>query len=160
MTNDEVKVRVGIPEDLDECMKLFELANDENALTAMDPVKLLNTVWPSLHREGGIVGVIGKPAEAVVLLRVEQLWYSDEPVLCEKLVFVASEYRSAKGGRAAKLCEFAKKTSDELGMPLVIGIMSNDRTKAKIRTYERLIGPQAGAFFIYGAKTGHAVERN
>jgi len=154
---DTVKVRVGTPEDLEKCMELFIKANEENGIARMSQPKLLEIVWPSLHCDGGIVGVIGetgKPAEAVVLLRVEQLWYSDEPVLAEKLVYVDPGFRFAKGGRAAKLCEFAKKAAVELDMPLIIGVMSNDRTKAKIRMYERLVGPQVGAFFLYNGNMG------
>jgi hypothetical protein len=33
-------------------------------------------------------------------------------------------------------------------MPLVIGVISNIRTEAKIKLYERRL-PKAGAFFVY-----------
>lgn len=157
----EIKVRIGTPEDLPQCMELFIRANEENGIEALDSQKLLSIVWPSLHYDGGLVGVIGDPGEkieGVVLLRIEQLWYSNSPVIAEKLVFVHPDYRSAKGGRARKLCEFSKQVSDELSMPLIIGIVSNDRTKGKIRMYERLLGPAAGAYFLYNGKTGVAKE--
>jgi len=155
--SEEVKVRVGVPEDLHACMDLFLKANEENGLAKMDENKLINMVWPSLHCDGGMVGVIGsvgKPLEGVVLLRIEELWYTQEPVIAEKLVFVHPDYRNAKGGRAAKLCEFAKRVSDEMQMPLIIGVISNTRTESKIKMYKRLIGEPAGAFFVYGGKTG------
>lgn len=154
---DEIKVRVGTPDDLHGCMDLFVQANEENGIDEMDTQKLLNIVWPSLHQEGGLVGVIGAPGappEGVVLLRIEQLWYSSAPVIAEKLVFVHPAFRSAKGGRAKKLCEFSKRVSDEMGIPLIIGVVSTDRTKGKVRLYERVFGEPAGAFFLYGAKTG------
>jgi hypothetical protein len=154
---DEVKVRVGTPEDLLGCMDLFVQANEENGIEALDPQKLLDIVWPSLHQEGGLVGIIGEPGaqpEGVVLLRIETLWYSASCVIAEKLVFVHPEYRSAKGGRAKKLCEFSKKVSDEMGLPLIIGVVSTDRTKGKVRLYERVFGMPAGAFFLYNGKTG------
>ena len=156
---DEVKVRVGTPEDLSVCMDLFVQANEENGIDSLDPKKLLDIVWPSLHQDGGLIGVIGEPGaqpEGVVLLRIEALWYSAAPVIAEKLVFVHANYRSAKGGRAKKLCEFSKKVSDEMGLPLIIGVISTDRTKGKIRLYERIFGPPAGSFFLYGASTGIA----
>ena len=154
---EEITVRVGTPDDLPGCMDLLIQANEENGIDEMDANKLLNIVWPSLHQDGGLVGVIGEPGmppEGVVLLRIEQLWYSNAPVIAEKLVFVHPEYRSAKGGRAKKLCEFGKKVSDEMGLPLIIGVVSTDRTKGKIRLYERVFGEPAGAFFLHNAKTG------
>jgi hypothetical protein len=159
----EVKVRVGTPEDIEGCLYLFIKANEENGIAKLDPDKLFNIVWPSLHCDGGMVGVIGESGgqpEGVVLLRIESLWYSDAPVIAEKLVYVHPEFRSAKGGRAAKLCEFSKQVSDELDMPLVVGIVSNDRTKGKIKLYERLLGPQAGAYFLYNGKTGLSEKLN
>lgn len=153
----EVKVRVGTPEDLRGCMDLFIQANEENGIDEMSVQKLVDIVWPSLHQEGGLVGVIGEPGaqpEGVILLRIEQLWYSNAPVIAEKLVFVHPEYRSAKGGRAKKLCEFSKKVSDEMGLPLIIGVVSTERTKGKIRLYERVFGSPVGAFFMHNGKTG------
>lgn len=156
MTED-VHVRVGTPEDLEGCMFLLLQAIEENGIGEGAPDKLLSQVWPSLHQDGGVVGIIGSDPqrpEGVILLRIESLWYSNSPVIAEKFVFVHADYRSAKGGRARKLCEFSKKVSDEMGMPLIIGIVSNDRTKGKVKMYERLLGPAAGAYFLYNGKTG------
>lgn len=162
MTN-EVKVRVATPDDVEGCLRLFIMANEENGIAHLDRDKLFHIVWPSLHQDGGLIGVIGEPGahpEGVVLLRIESLWYSDSPVISEKLVYVHPDFRSAKGGRAAKLCEFSKRVSDELQMPLVVGIVSNERTKGKIKMYERLLGPQAGAYFLYNGKTGLSERMN
>jgi hypothetical protein len=154
---EDVIVRVGTPEDVHGIMDLGLMACAENGVSAPNPEKILFDIWPSLNCEGGIVGVIGAPGgqlEGFVLLRTGSLWYSDAPILEEKIVFVHPKYRSAKGGRARKLCEFSKKASEEIGLPLVIGIVSNSRTKSKVRLYERVFGEPAGAFFLYGARTG------
>lgn len=159
---DGIHVRVATPEDLAGCMDLFVQATEEDGIEEMNARKLLDTVWPSLHQEGGLVGVIGAPGdkpEAAVLLRIEHLWYSDAPVISEKLAFVHPEYRVSKGGRAKKLCEFSKRVSDEMGIPLVIGIVSTDQTKGKVRLYERVFGSAAGAFFLHKKKAG-ATESN
>jgi hypothetical protein len=52
------------------------------------------------------------------------------------------------------LCDFSKKVSDELGMPLSIGVLSSDRTEGKVRMYERIFGKPSGAYFLYGTRTG------
>ena len=133
------------------------MGHEENAFLVANPVKMVMDVWPALNQDHGIVGIIGEPGEpieAAVLLRLGTMWYSDNPVVEEKAIFVRPEFRSAKGGRARKLCEFSKKVADSLGMPLIIGVLSNHRTEAKIRLYRRQFGEPAGAFFLYGAKTG------
>lgn len=150
----EIKVRAGTPEDLDAMMALAMLAVDDNGLSAPNQIKILRDIWPALHLDHGIVGIIGNPIEAAILLRVDCLWYSDEPVLLERSIFVHPDFRSAKGGRARLLCDFAYDASVELGLPLVIGILSNERTAGKVRLYERRFGPPAGAYWIVGARTG------
>jgi hypothetical protein len=158
----DLAVRVATPNDMDEVMKLAVTACKENGFLDASAVRLAAEIWPALNRDHGIVGVIGPKGmmtiEGLVLLRIGEMWYSDQIVVEEKAVFVYPEFRAAKGGRARKLCEFSKKVADELGMPLLIGVLSNTRTAGKIRMYERIFGPQAGAFFLHNAKTtGHLV---
>ena len=45
-----------------------------------------------------------------------------------------------------------------LDIPLVIGILSSERVSGKVRLYERQFGPQSGAYWIYGKKTGDWVK--
>lgn len=153
----ELKVWVGNPEDVDAIMELALEACEENGFVAPNPERLLGDIWPALNRDKGIIGIVGVPGEkphGAILLRIGQLWYSDEPVLEEKAVFINPAYRAAKGGRARKLCEFGKKVADELGIPLIIGVLSNHRTEGKIRMYQRIFGEPSGAYFLYGKQTG------
>lgn len=153
----ELEVRIAGPEDLDEIMGLAAMATEENGFLTPNLGKLASEMWPALHKDYGCVGIIGEPGgmiEGAVLLRIGTMWYADGYVVEEKAIFVHPDYRSAKGGRARKLCEFSKKVSDTLGLPLIIGVLSNSRTEAKVRLYERQFGKPAGAFFLYGAKTG------
>lgn len=154
--SNEIHVRTATPEDEEGIMGLARLVNSENGVFKMDEDKVRSLVVPSLYLQGGIIGVIGPKdyLEGVVVLRISQYWYSNASFLEEMCVFVHPEYRAAKGGRARKLVEFAKKASEELEMPLMIGILSSSRTDAKTRLYERQFGPPAGAFFLYGASTG------
>ena len=156
-------VRIGTPEDVHAMMDLAMMACDENGFVNPDKEKLLSEIWQGLVRNHGIVGIIGKPGEQIegaVLLRIGAMWYSHDLVVEEKAIFVHPDYRKSKNGRAKALCEFSKQVSNELGIPLMIGVLSNHRTQAKVRLYERQFGPPSGAFFLYGAKTGdyHVTE--
>ena len=156
----EIKVRVGGPGDVHDIMDLALAACEENGFVEPNPQKLLAEIWAALNKNRGIVGVIGpigKP-EGAVLLRVGSMWYSDREVLEEKAIFIHPDYRNAKGGRARRLCEFSKQVADALGIPLIIGVLSNNRTEAKVRLYERQFGKPSGAFFLYGASTGAMKE--
>jgi len=156
--NENLTIRLGMPGDLPEIMELARLSTDENAFLPPDMGKIASAIWPLLHRDHGLVGCIIGPMgqiEGVVILQIGEMWYSSAtPILEEKVIFVHPDFRSAKGGRARKLCQFSKKVSEELGIPLMIGVMSDQRTKGKVRMYEREFGPSSGAFFLWGAKTG------
>lgn len=150
-------VRVGEPGDVHPMMDLAMQACDENGFVNPNPHKLLAEIWPALNLDNGLVGIIqdeGAKLEGAILLRIGTMWYSDTPVLEEKAIFIHPDYRSAKGGRARRLCEFSKKAADTLGLPLIIGVLSNHRTEAKVRLYERQFGKPTGAFFLYNAQTG------
>ena len=157
----DLEIRMATTEDVDAVMELAIQASDENGFLKAVPARMLQEIWAALCLDHGMVAVIGKPGgiiEGGVLLRIGAMWYGapDDYVLEEKAIFIHPSYRQAKGGRAARLCEFSKRVADELGLPLVIGVLSNARTKAKVRLYERQFGEPAGAFFLYNAKTGAA----
>lgn len=154
---DDVVVRTGVEADFNGMMDISLAATRENAVVPPDINKLAETIWGALTRQTGICGVIGPVGgklEGAVLLSMGEMWYSKELILEEKAIYVDPDFRAAKGGRAKKLAEFAKMTATELGIPLAIGVLSTSRTEAKIRLYERVFGPAAGVYFLYGAKTG------
>ena len=155
-STEDIHVRVAGPEDMDGIMDLARLLNQENSVFPLNEDKAKDLIIPSLFKDGGIIGVIGSPdkIEGCVMLRVATQWYSDGVFLEEMAVYVHPEFRAAKGGRARKLVEFAKKVSQELNLPLMIGVMSHGRTDAKVKLYERQFGEPAGSFFLYGVRTG------
>ena len=154
---DELQLRIGTPEDLDEVMQLAIEAAKENSLVPANPELLLRAVWPALHQNHGIVGCIGKPGgaiEGMVVLQIGTLFYSDSQCVEEKVVYVRHDYRAAQGGRARKLCEFSKSIADGLCLPLIIGVFSSEMTKQKVGLYRRIFGEPAGSYWVYGGKTG------
>lgn len=157
----EINVRVAAPGDFHAIMGVAMMACQENAFLDWSPEQLAKEIWPAVHRDHGICGVVGElggQIEGVVVLRIGKMWYSPTAIIEEKAVFVHPDFRSAKGGRARRLTQFSKYVSDRLEMPLIIGVLSDERTAGKIRMYEREFGPPSGAFFLYRAKTGAAKE--
>ncbi len=154
---DDLKLRMGTPNDMAEVMPLAIAAAEENALLNASRELLVKTVWPALNRDHGLVGCIGKPGgeiEGMVVLQIGTLFYSEEMAVEEKVLFVRPEYRSAKGGRARKLCEFSKSVAEYLSLPLIIGVFSSVSTRPKIELYKRIFGEPSGVYFLYNASTG------
>lgn len=156
----EPLVRTAQPDDEDGIMVLARMIHQEIGMFNLNEDKVRNTIRPLLHKHLGIVGVVGPKdnLEAMILLRVANNWYSDTPFLEEMSVYVRPEFRNATISRVQKMIEFAKKAADGLDLPLMIGVLSNQRTNAKVELYEKHFGDPAGAFFIYGAKTGQPDE--
>lgn len=154
---DDLKLRLGTPDDMREIMDLAIMAAVENGATSAKQVLLAKAIYPKLELQHGLIGCIGKSGgkiEGMVVLQIGTLFYSDEPCLEELVLFVHPDYRSAKGGRARKLCEFSKSAADKLGMPLIIGVFSSISTQQKCKLYERVLGPASGQYWIYGRRTG------
>lgn len=157
MTEETLIMRVGTEYDLEEVMKLSIMAAEENGCMDVSKELLLQVVWPALTLNKAICGVIGADhgfIEGMVVLTIGNLYYSPKPCVEEKVVYVHPKFRSAKGGRARKLCEFSKKVADTLDMPLMIGVCSSHRTQGKVKMYERIFGPPAGAYWLYRTTTG------
>jgi hypothetical protein len=158
-----LEIRLASTVDMAEVMKLAIAAASENGFLNASAALLAKEIWPALNQDHGLCPVIGPPGgaiEGLALLRIGAMWYSEATVVEEKAIFVYPEFRSARGGRARRLCEFSKHVADSLGVPLLIGILSNTRTEGKVRMYKRIFGEPAGAFFLYGARAvpGHEVH--
>lgn len=161
--DENLEIRLAGTSDMEEVMKLAIAAASENGFLNASAALLAKEIWPALNQDHGLCPVIGPPGgaiEGLALLRIGAMWYSEATVVEEKAIFVYPEFRSARGGRARRLCEFSKHVADSLGVPLLIGILSNTRTEGKVRMYKRIFGEPAGAFFLYGARAvpGHEVH--
>lgn len=149
------RVRLGVEADIPQLLELGRMLHAENAMMPLSEDRILAAAWRAIRQDNAMVGVIGKigHVEAMIYLTVGQFWYTDKPHLEELYAFVRPECRRSENAKA--LVEFAKESSRRLKVPLLIGIISNDRTKAKIRLYERQLGEPAGAWFLYGTTTGN-----
>ncbi len=150
-------VRVAKPADLQEIWRLFLQSHQENGQFLLAPEKVDWIIERALHPERIpswdtssriVIAVIGPPGalEALVLTSIDTFWYTNERHLGEYLVYVDPEKRKSNHARA--LVEWMKHQSDITGLPLLTGIISNERTEAKVRLYRRLV-PHIGAFFLY-----------
>lgn len=148
------RVRIATAADGDDLIELCKLLHSENGVFAMDQTRVRATLDRAFRREGGLIGVIGNPGhvEGAIVLQISQLWYSEQWCLEELFSFVSPRFR--RSTNAKDLIAFAKQASEKLGIPLLIGVLSNERTEAKVKLYSRHLGNPAGAFFLYGATTG------
>jgi len=141
-------VRIAGPEDQDAVLAFFKLMHEENGIFEWDEEKTQDFIDRSTSRRHGVVGIIDgeNGLEGMICLIPDQLWYSSQWFLNEIFNFVHPDYR--RSTRAKSLISFAKNISDEMELPLIIGVVSNYRTEAKVKLYERQF-PKAGAFFLY-----------
>jgi N-acetylglutamate synthase-like GNAT family acetyltransferase len=150
------KVRLATKEDLNEIISLGRDLHFENGLMPISDKAITEAATNAVSGNDGIVGVIGKPGsiEALTLLQIRTYWYSDCGHLEEMFIYCKPQYRKSSNAKA--LVMFAMEAAKKLGIPLLVGVISNERTAAKVRLYRRLLGEPAGAFFLYNAKTGKA----
>jgi GNAT superfamily N-acetyltransferase len=147
------RVRRAVESDLEEVLQLGRDLHAENGLMGLDEDLIRQAAVQAIMHNNGIVGVIGKdPIEAMIYLGLRQYWYTKDVHLEEMLAYVRPDHRRSKN--AIALIEFAKSASLSLGIPLLIGIVSNEKTTQKIRLYERRLGKQSGAYFVYNGHTG------
>lgn len=147
-------VRLAVEDDIPALLNIGREMHAENGIMPLSERMANGMILNAIRKHGAIGGVIGPvgTVEAAILLRISQMWYSEDFHLEDYLCYVRPQYR--RSTRAKALIEFAKKAAVDLKVPLLIGIASNDRTEAKIRLYRRQLGPQAGALFLYNGKTG------
>lgn len=153
----QAPVRIAVPSDEEAIMTLCRMLHEENGQFSMSESKVRDGLQQAFNRLGGLIGVIDGPVglEGVILLNIGQIWYSDDWMLEEMFNFVHPDHR--RSTHAKRLIQFAKDTADHLKIPLMIGVLSNERTEAKVRLYERML-PKSGAYFVYsgtGSEKAH-----
>ena len=142
------RVRFAEPCDFDALMDLCCALHQENGLFEMSRDRVREMLMKHFDMTGGMIGVIGPPGalEGAIVMHMSQMWYSDDWLLEELFSYVKPEFR--RSSNATDLIEFAKACAERIGVPLLIGIISNTRTEAKVGLYRRRLGTPAGAFFV------------
>jgi hypothetical protein len=134
--------------DRDEIIEICKEEWEEHPQFSLSQERLVRKIDDILEEGKGVVGIIRRSEiEAVMILQISQYWNSSDFCLEELLNFVRPAYR--RSTNAKDMIQFAKRCSDELAIPLVIGVVSNERTAAKIQLYERQLGKSCGGVFMY-----------
>ncbi len=150
LTRTDPVVRYAEPADYPQIIMLGEELHAENGHSAIDYPIAEAAIMEAINRNRALIGVIGPVGsiEGIIFLRFASFWNSSEVFLEELFMMVPKEYRKTHNARA--LLTFAKDTADKLKLPLMIGVLSNHRTKAKLRLYQKHFGePAGGYFFLY-----------
>lgn len=148
-------VRPATLQDKTEIWRLFLQGYKENGILEISPEKvdwfLTRALQPELIPLGdtgprGVIGVIGQVGalEGIAFLMIGEFWYSRVKHIEELLVLVDTECR--KSNHAQALINWMKNQVEITKLPLLSGIISNERTEAKCRLYRRML-PKLGEFF-------------
>lgn len=158
MTESHVQVAKGkIWED--GLFDLLMLMHEENGMAPVNKDKTREVLQRGLMQHRAVIGAIGTPekVEGAVGLYISQWWYSDEHQLEDLFNFVRPDNR--RSDHAKRLLSFATQVSDQLKIPLLMGVLSTERTAAKVRLYERRLPHEmAGALFFHrpeGCEVSH-----
>lgn len=142
---------VSDPTEEESVMELCRQLHSENGLFPLKEDKVRLMLRKAFNREGGVLGAVGEPGslKGLIYMMMSSFWYSDAPHWEELFLYVKPEHRG--GGAAVALMRFAKWCSANSGLPLVIGVLSNERTEGKVRLYQRNFDKPVGNFFFYSA---------
>lgn len=173
MTSPSV-VRSATPADEPELWRLLRLHHAENALFPLSERKVGFYVDRALHPEKidaddsgprGIVGTIGQTGalEGMVMLILGSPWYTESIAMDDCVNFVDPAHRQSAHAKA--LIAYSKHIVDQVrvGHPdfrMMMGIVSNNRTAAKIRLFSRELDEPVGAFFMYPPARGLKTIKN
>lgn len=142
-------VRKATAADEDQLMEMCRSLHKENGLFSMSEDRVRARLRAAFENQGAIIGVVGETGriEGSIYVMISNFWYSTDYHLEELWNYVLPQYR--KSTNAKNLIMFAKRCSDELGIPLVIGVLSNQDTARKVEMYRRQLNAPAGAFWLY-----------
>lgn len=152
------EVRMAEAADRQPLLELMILLHGENGLFSVSAPKVDAMLDRYYRQQGvmiGVIGDVGRPVGAIYL-EISQVVYSDDWLLVEQFNFVHPDHR--RSSYAKQLIAYAKRCSDELKLPLMVGILSNKRTEAKMVLYDKWLN-RAGGYYIYGLEHADGAPR-
>lgn len=155
MSDEHPVVRIGTPADFPRMLEFLKLMHAENGIMPLSMDRVVPFLQCALAHHQSLVGIIdgddGDIAASVGLM-IGQYWYSETKHLEDAWNFVRAEYRTRPMARP--LIEFAKRAADGLHVPLLMGVLSETRTMAKVRLYERQLKFVGAIFTHYPTEIG------
>lgn len=141
-------VRKALLKDRQQILDMCEENHRENGQFALSMKKVEGMIDRAFNGGGAVIGVVGKDAiEGMLVLLISQFWYTDDWCLEEIQNYVRPDFR--RSTNAKDMIKFGQRCSDEIGIPLVIGVVSNERTRAKMELYRRQLGDPVGGYFLH-----------
>lgn len=158
-TQKPANIRLAEKRDEQEIFDLLKLLALENALFNVNDDKVRETIQIATDQKNGMIGIIEQDGHVVgsVGLFIHGYWYTDDWHLQEYWNFVHPEYR--RSNYAKNLIDFAKWVNENMGLILNMGIISTERTEAKVRLYGRSGLTSVGATFMNGILPGQSAEQ-
>lgn len=143
-------VRAARPEDYAEIMQMCADLHEENGAVDVDWPTVEETVMRGINNDLAMIGLIGKTGsiEGMTYIKFSSFWYSKTVLLEELFLYVKPEFR--RSPNAKTLLRWVRATRKKLGCRLIIGVISNERTEAKLALYKRELGKPVGGYFFLG----------
>lgn len=156
MTDKPKNVRIATTADEDGLFDLLMLAYKENGTMPVSKFRVHEIIRngtrpnrPKEERTGyNVIGVIeteGK-LEAVLVLEMARMSYAEEWHLQDICAYTHKDHR--RSNHANDLLEFGKWISEQMKLPLIIGILTEKKLEAKKRFYQRHV-KEVGALFMH-----------
>jgi len=150
-------VRLATPDDAEQLWELCQVMHQEHSFHAfpLSEERVRTELEASINRQDGLIGVIGSEAvEAAAWLWYGPAdWYTDVQALSERMVCVHPAYRRGTF-HIRNILAWIDAATEHIG-PMVVGVISNKRTSAKVRLYRRRFGePDGVAHFWLAGRSG------
>lgn len=148
----EYHMRLASHEDLPTVLWIVHKMGKDYPVKVSD-VKVLQKVSQVIEEGFVLLACKGDQVVGVLGLEAKQWWFTDDWFLGDDFFMMLPEHRGMEPFKL--LTDAAKSLSDKTNLPLMLGVMTPERTTAKIRLFSQAMGGDCwGANFAYGFDRG------